>query len=94
MRIIRLYICTSIFLSSIIGQVFGPEPFLNKNWINVKDQTETRCDNTLDGKSHPAKLCRSKQERIAVFNFSIIWKRDRIVMLVNTKDSGFPHFSQ
>ena len=38
MRIIRLYICTSIFLLSIIGQVFCPEPFLNKNWIKVKDR--------------------------------------------------------
>ena len=61
MRII-LHICTSIFLSSTIGQVFGPEPFLNNNWIKVKDQTETRCNNTLDGKSHPAKFCRSKPD--------------------------------
>ena len=58
----QLYICTSIFLSSIIGQVFGPEPFLNKNWIIVKDQTETRFNNNLDGKSHPDKFCRSKTE--------------------------------
>ncbi len=68
MRIIRLYICTRIFLSSIIGQVFGLEPFLNKNWIKVKDQTETRCNNTLDGKSHPAKFCRSKPELDLAFN--------------------------